>query len=753
MRHRTPRPSRTSVVRFLAVTLIAGLLAALTGHGMASAVTAAETPHASSAPPVSRPADLLGTASERDAVRAKPLTAAQQPPARLQPSKKRPPSARPKTAAQSCTPADFGRRSGSALADYVRASTHDCINTLFGITGTDAHDVFRQAQMVAVANAFQAYSRTYPGDDSTGVDELIYFMWAGYYVQENNASAVGPYDSTLTAAVQTGLDAFFAGSHSMDVSSGNGAVLGDAVILTDSANLQGRYLGVYKRILNAYNSSWDAVGNMDNALNSVYTPLWRGNWNPDFVAAVTADPSVIDTLYAFARYHLSLLGGPNDVLDSNAGNDLARLVEHTALHAKVRPLAKSLLGLAAITGPTASLWVHVAYQANSFDQGQCSYYGVCDLTAELTAASLPHTSTCDSQGISRTILAQALSAADMAAVCTSLRGQDPYYHGLVRDNGPIPGQYETNVRLAVFATKADYATYSWAIFGNSTDNGGETLTGNITDPNNKPVSVMYQKPGDDGFVARVWNLNHEYTHLLQSIYDMKGTFEQQTVHPDIWWVEGQAEYVSYSYRGITDTEAVTEAAKHTYKLSTLWQTTYGDITRTYPWGYLAARYMFEKHPADIYAMLAHFRTGDYDGGYAVYNTGIGTRYDADFDSWLNTIAGGTNPPGGCPSTDTRALGQNCTRSNQSAATGQLNYFYIYLPAGTVTLHITATGGTGNADLYYNAAGWATPTAYTAKSTNPDNTESITVTNTAAGYRYISLYAATAYSGVSVTTTY
>ena len=86
------------------------------------------------------------------------------------------------------------------------------------------------------------------------------------------------------------------------------------------------------------------------------------------------------------------------------------------------------------------------------------------------------------------------------------------------------------------------------------------------------------------------------------------------------------------------------------------------------------------------------------------------------------------------------MGQNCSRANQSAAAGNLDYLYIYLPAGTTTLNVTTGGGTGNADLYYNPTTWATPSAYTAKSTNPGTAQSLTVTNSTAGYRYISLYA-------------
>ena len=391
--------------------------------------------------------------------------------------------------------------------------------------------------------------------------------------------------------------------------------------------------------------------------------------------------------------------------------------------------------------------------------------------------------------------------------------------------------------MVVFASPQDYQTYAGGIFGISTNNGGMTLVGDPTNPNNQPVSITYQN-GDDGFTAGVWNLNHEFTHALDGRFDMKGNFTQQTSVPDVWWIEGVAEYVSYTYRNVTDTGAVAVAPLHTYALSTLFQNTYqnSDQTRTYPWGYLAARYMVEKHPDVIQNMLSHFRTGDYAGGYAVYNS-IGTAYDADFNTWLDACAAGACVVPGTPSpsfyvgangldvqfsdtsteigsgnivswawnfgdgttadtarpahnfaaagtysvsltvtdnygksetttvpvtlttaqmcgaTNTQVLDQNCYRANQSAAAGNLDYYYIYLPAGTTTLNVTASGGTGTAYLLYNPNTWATPSAYTNGSTNSGTTQSLTVTNTTAGYRYISLYAQTAFSGVTITTQY
>ena len=107
----------------------------------------------------------------------------------------------------------------------------------------------------------------------------------------------------------------------------------------------------------------------------------------------------------------------------------------------------------------------------------------------------------------------------------------------------------------------------------------------------------------------------------------------------------------------------------------------------------------------------------------------------------------------CTGTDTRELGQNCRRSNQSATTGNYAYLYLYVPAGTTQLRITTSGGTGDADLYYSDTGWAGTTSYTQRATGTGNSHTLTVNNPRAGANYISLHAVDGFSGVTVTTSY
>ncbi|GGP97096.1 collagenase [Streptomyces roseolilacinus] len=548
--------------------------------------------------------------------------------------------------AAGCDVADFTGRTGGALVRQIQASTTDCVNTLFGLTGSDAHHAFREAQMATVAHAVRDGSASYPGNATTGMPQLVLYLRAGYYVHYYHPDAVGPYGSTLGTALRAGLDAFFASPRSRDVTDANGETLAEAVTLIDSAEENARYLHVLKRLLSGYDSSWNAHRWMLVAVNNVYTVTFRGHQVPAFVSAVQADPSLIDSLYGFATRHLALLGTDRSYLTSNAGRELGRFLQHAALRSKVRPLAAGLLDRSSITGATAPLWVGVAEMTDHYDKAHCSSYGTCDLQSQLARAVLPVTHAC-SPGI--TVRAQQMTSGELSATCAGLRGQDAYFHDTVRDSGPVADDHNSTVEVVAFDSSRDYQTYAGAMYGIDTNNGGMYLEGDPAAAGNQPRFIAYEaewlRPA-----FHIWNLNHEYTHYLDGRFDMYGDFTANIATPTVWWIEGFGEYVSYSYRGVPYDAAMAEAGRGTYALSTLFDTTYDhDTTRVYRWGYLAVRYMLENHRGDVDTVLSHYRAGRWDAARAHLTGTIGTRYDSDWRAWLARCAagacGGTTPPG------------------------------------------------------------------------------------------------------------
>ncbi|MFF2775864.1 M9 family metallopeptidase [Streptomyces sp. NPDC058052] len=685
-----------------------------------------------------------------------PVLAAQDPAAAAKPA------AASRSAAAACNVADFTTRTGGALVELVKASDPNCINDLFLLTGGDARGAFREAQMVTVADALRANSAAYPGDNSTSTYQLVYFLRAGYYVQWYNSSDVGTYGPALTTAIRGALDGFFGSARSRDVTTANAGILGESVTLIDSAQENVRYLPVVKRLLTDYDAgTYNAVAGMTAAVNNVNTVLFRGHQTDGFLAAVQADPSVLDTLAAFAARNKALLGGTHGYLPYNTARELGRFLQHPALRTKLQPLLRGLADQSAPSGNTAYLFAAIAEMVEAYDAGRAADYGTLDAAARLRAGILVTSHACSP---SIRVLAQQVTPANLAAACDSLLKQDAFFHAVARDSGPVADDHNTTIEVVVFDTRYDYQVFAAAIYGINTDNGGMYLEGDPSVPGNLPRFLAYE---DTRVLPdfQVWNLNHEYTHYLDGRFNMYGGFTTGVSTPTIWWIEGFAEYVSYSYRKLPYDAAAAAAGQHTYRLSTLFDTTYENTNseRTYRWGYLAVRYMLEKHRPDVDAVLAKYRAGDWNGARTLLKTTIGTRYDADFDAWLTACAAGacaTVPDPGpgpslpeCTDADARRLDQNCARSNVSATTGNYGYHYLYVPAGTPRLTITTTGSNGDADLYYNAPSWATTSAWSARSTQAGSAETLTVDNPPAGYVYISLHAKQGFTGASVSVRY
>ncbi|WP_328929814.1 M9 family metallopeptidase [Streptomyces sp. NBC_00190] len=655
------------------------------------------------------------------------------------------------------------KATGSALVQQLKALPRvNCTYPLFSLTGEDARKAFREPQMVTVANALRDASATYSGNNSAAVGQLVLFLRAGYYVQDNHADVVGDYGTALDSAALGALDAFFASPRSKDVTDANGEIFNEVVTLIDSTHAAGRYAGVVKWMLGSYDATWP--GQMNLAMQHVEWVVENGfkakNDARGWRAALKADPAILNTWAGFITRNGAQLNRLDVV--SNVGRYLGFALDVPELKDRLRPLLKDLINRYPNVGPTAPITMNLGWYTRQYDRGSCAAYAICDLGDRVLPAVLPIQHTC-TPGLK--IRAQDMSPGQLESTCTSLVNQDAYFHRIIGDKGAIPGDLNTNLEVVVFDDYTQYSLYAWAIYNIDVDNGGMYEEGNPAAAGNQARFIAHEahwlRPD-----FQIWNLNHEYTHYLDGRYNMAGDFEAGITTPTIWWVEGIAENISFGYRGERNADAIAEARKNTYKLSDLFDTVYGqdedpqvNSNRVYRWGFLAVRYMLQAHPADVQTVLGKYRTGDWNGARTFLKQTIGTSYDAGFATWLTTTCA-TNDCGPlpeapstplCTASDPRQFDANCRRDNLAASTGNYSYHFVYLPAGVKQLTITSSGGTGNADLYYGGSSWATTSGYQAKSTNAGNGETLTIDNPPSGWVYFSLAAAQDFSGVSVST--
>lgn len=189
----------------------------------------------------------------------------------------------------------------------------------------------------------------------------------------------------------------------------------------------------------------------------------------------------------------------------------------------------------------------------------------------------------------------------------------------------------------------------------------------------------------------ILNLEHEYTHYLDARFNQYGSFSDNLAHGHIvWWLEGFAEYMHYKqgYQA-----AVKLISQGKLSLSDVFATTYSnDTNRIYRWGYLAVRFMLEKHPQDVESLLALSRTGQFDQ-WAQSVKLLGERYNTEFSAWLDTLQRDNPDNPEQPNPEPNALTQLAANSSLTL-TGKAyseHLFYVDVPEYSREFHVQISG--------------------------------------------------------------
>lgn len=239
----------------------------------------------------------------------------------------------------------------------------------------------------------------------------------------------------------------------------------------------------------------------------------------------------------------------------------------------------------------------------------------------------------DCRGPAR-ILAQEMTEAQAITSCETLNLKEDDFHQTVNTGyQPVADDHSDSVDVIVFKTKSDYSTYSSFLFDNTTNNGGQFLERDPSKQGNVPRFVAYQNGWDDDF--SILNLEHEYVHYLDGRFNQYGDFHDTMREGNIvWWLEGFAEYMYYK-EGYN--AALVLGKEKTHTLADVFSTNYSDgLNRVYRWGYLAVRFMIEKHPEDVTELLGYSRTGQYKEWVKLLER-LGPAYNTEFHSWLDEV--------------------------------------------------------------------------------------------------------------------
>ncbi|NOJ21670.1 collagenase [Vibrio coralliilyticus] len=535
-------------------------------------------------------------------------------------------------AAVPCDVEAFATSNSTSLINTITTQGASCVNELFSAESRIQETTFESGNMFNVAKHTTTLAKNYQGGGSDELEALFLYLRAGYYAEFYNDKV--SFTTWVRPAVKEAVDAFVANGNFYENSDAHGKVLAEVIITMDSASLEHHYIDVVTQWLNRWNADYAQSWYMRNAVNSVFTVLFGGSWNDEYKAKIGEQTDLVNALSSFALNRNSI-GRDDEFMTANAGRELGRLTRYqsTTIEASVKAKVKQIFDQYEMYGFGDAVWLGTADTASYYSD--CTELGICNFKTELKSLVLSQSYTC---GPSVRILSQNMTQVQHQAACDKMGYEEGYFHQrLETGNQPVADDYNTQLQVNIFDSSNDYGKYAGPIFGIDTNNGGMYLEGDPSKQGNVPNFIAYEASyaNPDHFV---WNLEHEYVHYLDGRFDMYGDFGHPT-EKVVWWSEGVAEYIANEDNNQKAIDTIKDGS--TYTLSEVFETTYDgfDVDRIYRWGYLAVRFMFERHMDDVNQMLVETRKGNWSQYKTIIN-GWSTAYQSEFEQWQQELVNG-----------------------------------------------------------------------------------------------------------------
>ncbi|MFY7865750.1 collagenase [Roseateles sp.] len=644
-----------------------------------------------------------------------------------------------------CSGADFVGRSGTALISFIDAAAlRGCMYSLYAGSVSQYRSVFSDANIITVANELQRRAVSYPGNDSTGVGNLLQFLrGAGYWyfltVDGDPSNNIPPGSAAMLNAARSALLQLVASPRFLDPTEANTIIATEVYKLAPSG-FSAALAPSAKQWLDQATVATANVGySTADIITQAMNVFFYGSFQASFKTAVANDPQYARALDAFMTRNSAMIGTANAYHLENAIGEMIRFAALPALTMQVRNLAVNQLPKYPYTNDnTIGVWMRAATVVDAVDKANCNAYGTCDGQSKIAQQKLPINFAC---GTHYKIRAQAMTTQQLQDTCTSISNQTSYFHTLMGSNpaSPVANDNNSSLELVVFNSSNDYKRFSGFLFGNNSDNGGIYLEGDPAQPGNQARFIAYRAEWLGSF--EIWNLNHEFTHYLDGRFNMAGSFGNYPLsvggsgsvrNSAVWWIEGVAEYVSHSFRRAYYADATSRAQTAPLGLGELFKNTYNSgQTRVYNWGYLATRYMLERQPSQVNSLLSRMRSGDY-AGYSQQMDTLGSSLDSGFSAWLTQcVSGGDVSSSNCLSqragtlplltpsvlgvcnfSGANTLGNGCSKSisgsasqsfSLSASTWSTVYFQLSGVNGPVDIYAKTTGTPTETDFQYKAS--------------------------------------------------
>ncbi|HCH2126935.1 TPA: collagenase [Vibrio parahaemolyticus] len=522
------------------------------------------------------------------------------------------------------------------IESRVANSDYECMRTWFSPSLEQADVVFSTMSVSRITGGLKKAIEAYKGtkEQAQQIYYLGEFIKAAYKNRHDTfAKKLQPFSSELSADIANTIQQFLRSSYALTDGREQQEALASMLIVVDSIRQLAIAAPDVFAILDSFSADKSDSYYYRKAINNIFVAMAGHSQTKAFYDVIESDSSYIHRLSGFITNNEWAIGTDSEQLLGNAARELARLVKTEDAETKkvVVDTLDSLLKRYPLGGKSDRIWVGIAEMVDAYASDYLEQLGLSNSKSVLKQRIM--TFSYDCRGPAR-ILAQEMTEAQAITSCETLNLKEDDFHQTVNTGyQPVADDHSDSVDVIVFKTKSDYSTYSSFLFDNTTNNGGQFLERDPSKQGNVPRFVAYQNGWDDDF--SILNLEHEYVHYLDGRFNQYGDFHDTMREGNIvWWLEGFAEYMYYK-EGYN--AALVLGKEKTHTLADVFSTNYSDgLNRVYRWGYLAVRFMLEKHPEDVTELLGYSRTGQYKEWVKLLER-LGPAYNTEFHSWLDEV--------------------------------------------------------------------------------------------------------------------
>lgn len=522
------------------------------------------------------------------------------------------------------------------IESRVANSDYECMRTWFSPSLEQADVVFSTMSVSRITGGLKKAIEAYKGtkEQAQQIYYLGEFIKAAYKNRHDTfAKKLQPFSSELSADIANTIQQFLRSPYALTEGREQQEALASMLIVVDSIRQLAIAAPDVFAILDSFSADKSDSYYYRKAINNIFVAMAGHSQTKAFYDVIESDSSYIHRLSDFITNNEWAIGTDSEQLLGNAARELARLVKTEDAETKkvVVDTLDSLLKRYPLGGKSDRIWVGIAEMVDAYAPDYLEQLGLSNSKSVLKQRIM--TFSYDCRGPAR-ILAQEMTEAQAITSCETLNLKEDDFHQTVNTGyQPVADDHSDSVDVIVFKTKSDYSTYSSFLFDNTTNNGGQFLERDPSKQGNVPRFVAYQNGWDDDF--SILNLEHEYVHYLDGRFNQYGDFHDTMRKGNIvWWLEGFAEYMYYK-EGYN--AALVLGKEKTHTLADVFSTNYSDgLNRVYRWGYLAVRFMIEKHPEDVTELLGYSRTGQYKEWVKLLER-LGPAYNTEFHSWLDEV--------------------------------------------------------------------------------------------------------------------